>query len=51
MFPLFFYIVGSGDKLGDEGYLLDVNINRIELKAFKPAGLFYGIQTLLYSTF
>ncbi len=37
---------GLQDKLSDEGYLLNVKINQIELKAFKPAGLFYGIQTL-----
>ena len=34
------------DKLGDEGYSLGIKVNRVELKAFKPAGLFYGIQTL-----
>ncbi len=34
------------DNLGDEGYSLDIKVNRIELKAYKPAGLFYGIQTL-----
>ena len=34
------------DQLGDEGYSLAITVNRIELKAYKPAGLFYGIQTL-----
>ncbi len=34
------------DQLGDEGYSLDIQANRIELKAYQPAGLFYGNQTL-----
>lgn len=33
-------------KLGDEGYILDVDANHIDIKAAKPTGLFYGIQTL-----
>jgi hexosaminidase len=33
-------------KLGDEGYTLEVTADRIELRAAKPAGLFYGVQTL-----
>jgi hexosaminidase len=34
------------DRLGDEGYLLDVGSNGILIRAAAPAGLFYGIQTL-----
>ncbi len=34
------------DKLGNEGYELDVTEQAIKLRAAKGAGLFYGIQTL-----
>jgi len=34
------------DALGDEGYTLDVTRDGIVLAAQRPAGLFYGIQTL-----
>lgn len=34
-------------KLGDEGYTLQVTSSGISIVAKKPAGLFYGIQTLL----
>lgn len=38
----------SADKItGDEGYMLDVTQQRITIKANKPAGIFYGVQTLL----
>jgi len=33
-------------ELGAEGYAIDVNTDSIELQAARPAGLFYGIQTL-----
>ena len=33
--------------LGPEGYQLTVGVKNILIKASKPAGLFYGIQTLL----
>jgi len=33
-------------ELGSEGYRLEVNPQRIELRAAEPAGLFYAIQTL-----
>lgn len=33
--------------LGAEGYKLEVNQQKIKISAHKPAGLFYGIQSLL----
>ena len=36
----------SASQLGEEGYTLTINEEYIVLKAFKPAGLFRGIQTL-----
>jgi hexosaminidase len=33
--------------LGDEGYKLEVNENTVSLSANKPAGLFYGMQTII----
>jgi len=36
----------TDEALGDEGYTLDVTTARIEIKAAKPAGFFYAIQTL-----
>ncbi|MBN8857328.1 MAG: family 20 glycosylhydrolase [Sphingobacteriales bacterium] len=30
----------------EEGYLLEISSNRIHLSAAKPAGIFYGLQTL-----
>lgn len=35
------------EEIGDEGYRLLVNHDKIEIKANKPAGLFHGVQTLL----
>ncbi len=38
----------STDKtLGDEGYHLTVKSNQISISANKPAGIFYGVQTLM----
>lgn len=34
-------------SLGNEGYKLDVNANNVKISANKPAGLFYGMQTLI----
>jgi hexosaminidase len=34
------------DRLGDEGYLLDIGGNGVLVRAAAPAGLFYGVQTL-----
>ena len=33
-------------SLGDEGYKLNVTTNSVSISANKPAGLFYGMQTL-----
>jgi hexosaminidase len=37
----------SNALLDSEGYLLDVSSHKITIAANKPAGIFYGIQTLL----
>ena len=34
-------------KLGNEGYLLETNSTNVKISANTPAGLFYGVQTLL----
>ncbi len=33
--------------LGNEGYELEIDPNSMSIHAYKPAGLFYGVQTLL----
>lgn len=38
---------GEMEKLGNEGYELQVTAAGIHIIACKPAGLFYGVQTLL----
>src|SRR5689334_19592986 len=43
-----FVLLNSSDKiLGSEGYRLSVTPNMVTLSANKPAGLFYGVQTIL----
>ncbi|HTL28881.1 MAG TPA: beta-N-acetylhexosaminidase [Tepidisphaeraceae bacterium] len=37
---------GADASLGDEGYELTVEPHKITIKANKPAGAFYGVQTL-----
>jgi len=37
----------SNPATGDEGYTLDITPRQIRIAANKPAGLFYGVQTLL----
>lgn len=36
----------QNDSLGKEGYLLDVNPEKVVISANTPAGLFYGVQTI-----
>jgi N-acetyl-beta-hexosaminidase len=39
--------LGGGDPaLGDEGYELDITVDGVTLSAYRPAGLFRGLQTL-----
>jgi hexosaminidase len=43
-----FKLVSQEDTaIGNEGYRLDVSTDRIIISANKPAGLYYGMQTLL----
>jgi hexosaminidase len=37
----------SNSELGEEGYLLNVSSKKVEIGAQTPAGLFYGMQSLL----
>ncbi len=39
-------LAGDAGRLGDEGYELQVLADRVLITAAKPAGLFYGCQTL-----
>ena len=34
------------EDVGEEGYLLEVKTKHVDLQAARPAGLFYGIQTI-----
>ena len=43
---IFLIIDEDEHGLGDEGYLLEVDADRILIQAAKPAGVFYGLQTL-----
>ncbi|HEY2722356.1 MAG TPA: family 20 glycosylhydrolase, partial [Chitinophagaceae bacterium] len=41
-------LLGTADKtIGNEGYKLSVTANQVTISANKPAGLFYGVQTIL----
>jgi hexosaminidase len=40
------FISGEAGRFGDEGYELQVLADRVLIKAAKPAGVFYGCQTL-----
>ena len=41
------FILSESEKgLGEEGYKLNIDVNSIELTAYKLNGLFYGVQTL-----
>lgn len=39
-------LVPEEDALGGEGYRLDISPDAVRLSAARPAGLFYGVQTL-----
>ena len=39
-------ILDAGEDLGEEGYRLVADAQRIAISARRPAGLFYGVQTL-----
>lgn len=39
-------IKNSPKSLGAEGYILSVTRNSVSLSALKPAGIFYGVQTI-----
>lgn len=41
-----FFSLSNDSRLGDEGYNLKVANNGVTLTAAKPAGIFYGLQTL-----
>lgn len=41
-----FLELASDETLGDEGYAIDINEKLLRITANKPAGIFYGIQTL-----
>jgi len=43
---IFLFTDGVRHDLGDEGYLLQAEADRISIRAAKPAGIFYGLQTL-----
>jgi hexosaminidase len=41
------FVTSKDDKLGDEGYFLEITPKRIIITAEQPKGFFYGIQSLL----
>src|SRR5688572_25933383 len=46
--PIQFILNGKPDtRLGKEGYTLNVTPNNITVQANSPAGIFYGVQTIL----
>jgi hexosaminidase len=40
-------MLNGGADLGEEGYELSIGTDAIQLSAHQPAGLFYGVQTVL----
>ncbi len=40
-------LASKKSHLGDEGYELEIDPNSMSIHSYKPAGLFYGVQTLL----
>ncbi|MDZ7261076.1 MAG: beta-N-acetylhexosaminidase, partial [candidate division KSB1 bacterium] len=43
---LVFTLAEQEEELGDEGYRLSVTRDIVRLRAYKPAGLFFGVQTI-----
>ena len=43
---IYLSLVENDAELGDEGYELNITEDKVEVKANKPAGLFYGVQTI-----
>lgn len=41
------FVASKDDKLGEEGYFLEITPKRIIITAEQPKGFFYGIQSLL----
>ncbi len=44
---IFLQTAPNGTKMGNEGYKLTSSKKGVKIEAFAPAGLFYGVQTLL----
>ncbi len=44
---IYFTTIGTDTSLKSEGYQLSVNNNSVVVRAVNPAGLFYGMQTIL----
>ena len=44
---IYFKLSGGDSSLGSEGYLLSAKNNNLVITASEPAGLFYGMQTIL----
>ena len=43
---IYFLLEASDSTIGNEGYTLNVKSDEIVITAYRPAGLFYGVQTL-----
>lgn len=41
------FVIGKYDEIGNEGYLLNVSSDKVEIEANTRAGIIYGIQTML----
>jgi hypothetical protein len=46
---IFLYISNNNtdDKIGEEGYILDIKESLITIEANQPSGIFYGVQSLI----
>lgn len=43
---IIFSLRQAADTLGEEGYMLSVNADQIMVKALRPQGIFYGVQSI-----